>query len=226
MERKSEGQTNLQAGTGAASEVAGGELASMAASKLPLPLPFKILAMGGSYLGGSYLAGKGMDTLTGANKPKGEKPKPKATTTQPMQTPMGNPAKPSNAASSAPPSGGITIPSMGLSYSPLTTTAPKEDTTKNVTPAAVATPAETKPAETKPAEITQAETKSVPKGMPNVGPAAKPKPNVVVATAPSQNRQSGPAKSSAPATQVPNIPSSNPDNFYALYSQLNYNVVM
>lgn len=148
---------------------------------------------------------------------------------QPMQTPMGTPTKPSNAASSAPPSGGITIPYMGLSSSPLTTTAPKEDTTKNVTsatkPAAI-TAAETKPAETKPAEITQAETKSVPKGMPNVGPAAKPKPNVVVATAPSQNRQSGPAKSSAPATQVPNIPSSNPDNFYALYSQLNYNVVM
>jgi hypothetical protein len=148
---------------------------------------------------------------------------------QPMQTPMGNPAKPSNAASSAPPSEGITIPYMGLSSSPLTTTAPKEDTTKNVTsatkPAAI-TAAETKPAETKPAEITQAETKSVPKGMPNVGPAAKPKPNVVIAAAPSQNRQAGPAKSSAPATQVPNIPSSNPDNFYALYSQLNYNVVM
>jgi len=148
---------------------------------------------------------------------------------QPMQTPMGTPTKPSNAASSAPPSGGITIPYMGLSSSPLTTTAPKEDTTKNVTsatkPAAI-TAAETKPAETKPAEITQAETKSVPKGMPNVGPAAKPKPNVVIAAAPSQNRQSGPAKSSAPATQVPNIPSSNPDNFYALYSQLNYNVVM
>ena len=148
---------------------------------------------------------------------------------QPMQTPMGTPAKPSNAASSAPPSGGITIPSMGLSSSPLSTTAPKEDTTKSVTsatkPTAV-TPAETKPAETKPAEITAAETKSVPKEMPNVGPAAKPKPNVVIAAAPSQNRQSGPAKSSAPATQVPNIPSSNPDNFYALYSQLNYNVVM
>jgi prefoldin subunit 5 len=148
---------------------------------------------------------------------------------QPMQTPMGTPAKPSNTASSAPPSGGITIPYMGLSSSPLTTTAPKEDTTKNVTsatkPAAI-TAAETKPAETKPAEITAAETKSVPKGMPNVGPAAKPKPNVVIAAAPSQNRQAGPAKSSAPATQVPNIPSSNPDNFYALYSQLNYNVVM
>jgi len=148
---------------------------------------------------------------------------------QPMQTPMGNPAKPSNAASSAPPSEGITIPYMGLSSSPLTTTAPKEDTTKNVTsatkPAAI-TAAETKPAETKPAEITQAETKSIPKEMPNVGPAAKPKPNVVIAAAPSQNQSSVPPKSSAPATQVPNIPSSNPDNFYALYSQLNYNVVM
>jgi hypothetical protein len=201
------------------------------ASAVPGPIGWAGLGFGFGYnLLGSPGEGKPeKPKKTEKNQPT-QKPKA-ATTTKPMQTPMGTPAKPSNAAPSAPPSGGITFPSMGLSSSPLSTTAPKEDTTKNVTPAAVATPAETKPAETKPAEtkpaeITPAETKSVPKGMPNVGPAAKPKPNVVVATAPSQNRQSGPAKSSAPATQVPNIPSSNPDNFYALYSQLNYNVVM
>ena len=165
---------------------------------------------------------------------------------QPMQTPMGAmAAQPAAAPSYNPPaalrSEEINIMPMGLTPSPkitdektqakpkgkeTTKPAATTTTTKNVTPAAMMTPAETKPAETKPAEITQAETKSIPKEMPNVGPAAKPKPNVVIAAAPSQNRQSGPAKSSAPATQVPNIPSSNPDNFYALYSQLNYNVVM
>jgi len=165
---------------------------------------------------------------------------------QPMQTPMGAmAAQPAAAPSYNTPaalrSEEINIMPMGLTPSPKTTdektqAKPKEKettkpaatttTTKNATPAAMMTPAETKPAETKPAEITQAETKSIPKEMPNVGPAAKPKPNVVVAAAPSQNQSSVPPKSSAPATQVPNIPSSNPDNFYALYSQLNYNVVM
>jgi prefoldin subunit 5 len=165
---------------------------------------------------------------------------------QPMQTPMGAmaaqpAAAPTYAAPASLPTQEINIMNMGLTPSPKTsdektqpkpkekekeTTKPTTDVTKNVKPAAMMTPAETKPAETKPAEITPAQTQAVPKEMPNVGPAAKPKPNVIVAAAPSQNRSSAPPKSSAPATQVPNISSSNPDNFYALYSQLNYNVVI
>ena len=65
----------------------------------------------------------------------------------------------------------------------------------------------------------------------NLAPLEQPKPKVIVAPLPAQ--QQGPAKgstSSAPPTgavgnDTPFISSSNPDNFYALYSQISYNVV-
>ena len=40
------------------------------------------------------------------------------------------------------------------------------------------------------------------------------------------NNQPQTPPSSKPLTDVPLINSSNPDNFYTLYSQVNYNVVM
>jgi hypothetical protein len=40
------------------------------------------------------------------------------------------------------------------------------------------------------------------------------------------NNQPQTSPSSKPLTDVPLINSSNPDNFYTLYSQVNYNVVM
>ncbi len=51
-------------------------------------------------------------------------------------------------------------------------------------------------------------------------------PNVIVAT--DNNAASKPTAPKAPPVNpdVPAIPSSNPDNFYILYSQLNYNVVV
>jgi hypothetical protein len=62
--------------------------------------------------------------------------------------------------------------------------------------------------------------------IPQVGTLPEPQPNVVMLPAPqSQTRQSmiGPSSSGSDA---PLINSANPDNFYVLYSQLNYNVVM
>lgn len=64
---------------------------------------------------------------------------------------------------------------------------------------------------------------------PNLNPPAKPTPNVVVAPAPTPKQSTMPSASppsSQSASDVPLISSSNPDNFYTLYSQLNYNVVM
>jgi hypothetical protein len=57
-----------------------------------------------------------------------------------------------------------------------------------------------------------------------VGPTPKPEPQVNIIPQ-SSNPQSVPAEGGAQASKIPNIPSSNIDNFYTLYSQVNYNVV-
>jgi len=58
----------------------------------------------------------------------------------------------------------------------------------------------------------------------SIAPLEEPAPNVVVAQQP-QAPQESPQAPPTP-TDVPMIPSSNPDNFYVLYSKLNYNVVI
>lgn len=78
-----------------------------------------------------------------------------------------------------------------------------------------------------PAEVTVAKMQPLSKSSQNVGELAEPKTSVIMAPA----AQNQPQKSSSPSlptngTNVPLISSSNPDNFYVLYSQLNYNVVV
>ena len=60
----------------------------------------------------------------------------------------------------------------------------------------------------------------------NVSALPEAKPNVIYMKTSSQNKKAPSASTRGPLTDVPFIPSSNPDNFYSLYSQLNYNVVM
>ena len=52
----------------------------------------------------------------------------------------------------------------------------------------------------------------------------EPAPNVIYRRVGGEQNQSAPLKTGS-ATDVPSIPSSNPDNFYTMYSQMNYNVV-
>jgi hypothetical protein len=66
-----------------------------------------------------------------------------------------------------------------------------------------------------------------PKNLPSVGNLSEPKPDVIVASTLSQNqsvRQN--VVQDEPITDVPLISSANVDNFYTLYSQTQYNVVM
>jgi len=72
----------------------------------------------------------------------------------------------------------------------------------------------------------QPQITSPPKQASNVGVLPEIKPNIIVATTSSNNQtpQSSPVISE-PITDVPLINSSNPDNFYVLYSKLQYNVV-
>ena len=102
---------------------------------------------------------------------------------------------------------------------------PDTNKTSSVPPKQVPKPAETslKPST---AQITPAQTTKMQTVPFNIGPEPEPKPNIVYApSGPSASRQQQPFSTGA-ASDVPAIPSSNPDNFYVLYSQVNYNVVM
>ena len=60
----------------------------------------------------------------------------------------------------------------------------------------------------------------------NVGPAPEPTPTIVYKrVGSSAQQQSGAAPTGGSVNEVPSISASNPDNFYVLYSQVNYNVV-
>lgn len=64
-----------------------------------------------------------------------------------------------------------------------------------------------------------------PKQQPQVGPLPEPKPEITTINA-AQQQQAVAQPSQNIKTDVPFIRSSNPDNFWVLYSQVNYNVVM
>lgn len=73
--------------------------------------------------------------------------------------------------------------------------------------------------------ISPQQIQAPPKTQQQIGSLPEQKPNVIIADGGNQTTQmSSPTRQ--PLTDVPFIPSSNPDNFYVLYSQLNYNVVM
>ena len=60
-----------------------------------------------------------------------------------------------------------------------------------------------------------------------LGPAPEPTPSVIYKKVGSSAQQrSGAAPTGGSVNEVPAISASNPDNFYVLYSQVNYNVVM
>jgi len=91
-------------------------------------------------------------------------------------------------------------------------------------------PEDNKPTSTQSSQVNikplLAQTNGVPARV-NVGPAPAQKPNVIYKKIGSsaQQRSSAAAPTGGPVNQVPSISASNPDNFYVLYSQINYNVV-
>lgn len=76
-----------------------------------------------------------------------------------------------------------------------------------------------------PATLSPTNLQSAPKAQPQVGPLPEPKPEVVAINAAQQQQVNQPPSRNI-KTDVPLIKSSNPDNFWVLYSQVNYNVVM
>ncbi len=76
-----------------------------------------------------------------------------------------------------------------------------------------------------PANITPVQTQSANTKMESLGPEPKPQTTVIAQT-PAPTRSQPVPMGGGASTDVPKIKSSNPENFYALYSQFNYNVVM
>jgi hypothetical protein len=73
---------------------------------------------------------------------------------------------------------------------------------------------------------TPAQTNRLATLSPNVGPAPEPTPNIIYKRVGSSAQPtSGAAPTGGSVNEVPAISASNPDNFYVLYSQVNYNVV-
>lgn len=80
---------------------------------------------------------------------------------------------------------------------------------------------------TESAEISPAQMTTPPKEPQQVGQLPEPKPSLtMIKTSSAQQQQPNPPLTNGALTDVPLINSANPDNFYVLYSQLNYNVVM
>lgn len=61
---------------------------------------------------------------------------------------------------------------------------------------------------------------------PNISALPEAKPDIIYASTGQQSQSSVVSGETQTLTDVPLIPSSNPDNFYTLYAQVNYNVVM
>jgi hypothetical protein len=84
-----------------------------------------------------------------------------------------------------------------------------------------------KPSMVQAAPLPSAQVQPLPKPTQNVGELPEPTPNVVMMpSGQGNNQQSSISQAPTNGTDTPLISSSNPDNFYVLYSQLNYNVVM
>lgn len=60
----------------------------------------------------------------------------------------------------------------------------------------------------------------------NIGALPEPKPDIIYASSGQQSQSSMVSGKPTTLTDVPLIPSSNSDNFYTLYAQVNYNVVI
>ena len=174
----------------------------------------------------SQEAAKNQNKLTSSPLKKSEPPKPEA-------------AKPAPTTSMTPPASNLQLNSSTPAATPAATSTPTSTpaatSTPTSTPAATSTstpklvlaspPAEISSKPSTP-EITPAQTTKMQTVPFNIGPEPEPKPNIIYASSnPSSPPPQQPLKS-GPASDVPYIPSSNPDNFYTLYSQINYNVVM
>jgi hypothetical protein len=227
--RKLQGQTDVQAGAGAGGSVAGSIAGATAGAKLgllggpisPITVPVASLFGGGF---GWYFGGKGADVLTGADKPEVAK----TSSAKPQSQVIPSSTKPPT--TTAVPAANVSDKPFEQQMSDLKAQANSIDFTQAPQYGEVNIPREEGnqvSSQSTQANIkTPAQTNKITTLPLNVGPAPEPTPNVVYKRiGSSAQQQSGAAPTGGSVNEVPAISASNPDNFYVLYSQVNYNVV-
>jgi hypothetical protein len=100
--------------------------------------------------------------------------------------------------------------------------------TSSAPSAAPASTAASKTETPPPAQTSPIQMQSMPKSTENLGQLSEPNAQVVMLNSPQAQSSQKPQSSlrSGSATDIPLFPSSNPDNFYSLYAQVNYNVIL
>jgi len=230
MQRRGQGQTNLQAGLGAGGSIVSAEVGAGLGARLPGILKFPGM-IGGGILGYT-LGGKGIDILTGADK---------ATTSNTItQSPKQTPEKPTE---SPLPTPTVTMPSVNMANQFEMARNQIEKTWNKITPdknqqekywtplkgynwsdIKSSEPQTAQPSKMESADIKPAEMTVPPKPPTSVSALPEPKPTLTMIRTANNQQQTSPIPNGS-LTDVPLISSSNPDNFYVLYSQLSYNVV-
>lgn len=276
--RKSEGQSDVQAGAGSVSSVVTSSGAMKLASKLPLPGIIKFPLTIGAGMMGWEMGGKLSDKVTGVEETQVSQPQTQSSSQTPSTPIDSQPKKSENTVTPITPA--IQVPSQKneTAQTPQDSLVTPKQNVMNSQPSTTIPPEKVKQyemawqhkdnplargriegawskmsdedkqqakqwAESKgydwskmrlpePKISTQdkpTEISSVPKEIPKIDTLPEPKPDVIVAQQP-QAKQQIPVQSQTnygeSATDVPLIKSSNPDNFYILYSLLNYNVVV
>lgn len=107
-----------------------------------------------------------------------------------------------------------------------TTSVAQPVTTSTNTTTSVAQPSGTISPSALPFQPNQSQVQSPPVQQRNLNPPPEPTSDVVYLQSGNRQVSTTPAGGGGTLTDVPLIPSANPDNFYTLYAQLNYNVVI
>lgn len=216
------GEDPGRAAAGAAGGMVSSAVVGGAASLLPIP---------GSGLFGGFLAygpgeqfGKGLydnifgkpeSTQTNQNKQTNQTSTPSQAQVNPQIPKIDNKQPEFNSTSSSVLSTPVNLNSYERSKSDVMMQSPETITTSDSQlkpPSAVVSPTQTP-------QTIQNKTESV-------GPLPEPKPTVVMTPPKPEKQPTQSPMNVGSVADVPLIPSANPDNFYSLYSQMHYNVVV
>jgi hypothetical protein len=209
--RKEEGQTNLQAAAGTGASLAGAAAGAKTGAVLgsflgPVGTFFGTVAGG---FAGYMAAGKGADILTGVDKPKVEPTQTKTPTSSDLQM-----------------NGAQQDFKQPPAYGEVKVEVQPQEKTQEAGNQQYSYADVQYDRETKGAIIGQVPSQSIQAKMQRVAPLPEPEPTILTAPVPQPQMQIPSSTGNSASTNVPAISSSNPENFYVLYSQMHYNVVI